>query len=117
MIVLDYEKNTELFNNTAQEWADRIIRTKKSQVRNFYDKLLELEDKSKNLTDDEFKKRVLPFVKMLNSKVAYAVNRRVASREFQEMMQDCIKQVDSIEKLHTFKLFFEAVIGFYKGRD
>ncbi len=113
MIVLDTKRDKELFNKTAKEWAERIERTKKTQVRNFYDKVLELESdiKKKGFED------VLPFIKMLNSKVAYAVNRKVASREFQEMMESCISQIDSKEKFKTFKLFFEAVIGFYKGRD
>jgi len=111
MIVLDLKKDPELLNKTAREWAEKIRKTKKTQVRNFYDKVLELEErlKSENFED------VLPFIKMLNSKVAYAVNRRVASREFQEMMESCINQIDTKKKFDTFKLFFEAVIGFYKG--
>ena len=112
-IVLDTKKDKELFNETAKEWARKIERTKKTQVRNFYDKVLELESDMKK----EGSENILPFIKMLNSKVAYAVNRRVASSEFQEMIESCIKQVDSEDKFKTFKLFFEAVIGFYKGRD
>ncbi len=112
-IVLDTKKDKELFNETAKEWARKIERTKKTQVRNFYDKVLELESDMKK----EGFENILPFIKMLNSKVAYAVNRRVASSEFQEMIESCIKQVDSEDKFKTFKLFFEAVIGFYKGRD
>lgn len=112
-IVLDYKKERELFNDVAKEWAEKISKTKKTQVRNFYDKVLELGDEIKR---EDFES-VLPFIKMLNSKVAYAVNRRVASNEFQEMMEDCINQIDSKEKFETFKLFFEAVLGFYKGRD
>ncbi|BCD68480.1 type III-A CRISPR-associated protein Csm2 [Nitratiruptor sp. YY09-18] len=111
MIVLNLKEDKELLNETAKEWAEKIKRTKKTQVRNFYDKVLELEEKIKKEDFDD----VLPFIKMLNSKVAYAVNRRVASREFQEMIESCIKQIDTKEKFNTFKLFFEAVIGFYKG--
>jgi hypothetical protein len=29
----------------------------------------------------------------------------------------CIKQIKNEKDLKTFKLFFEAVIGFFKGRD
>ena len=113
MIVLDTKKDIELFNKTASHWAKKIERTKKTQLRNFYDKVLELQSEiEKNSFED-----VLPFIKMLNSKVAYAVNRRVASREFEQMMNECIDQIDSVQKFETFKLFFEAVLGFYKGRD
>lgn len=112
-IVLDYRKDEELFNETAREWAEAIEKTKKTQVRNFYDNVLELTEKS----EKEAWEDVLPFVKMLNSKVSYAENRRVASREFQDMMSQCISQVKEKKDLEVFKLFFEAVIGFFKGRD
>jgi len=113
MIQLDYKKDNELFNKTAQYWAEKIERTKKTQVRNFYDKVLELYERSKSEDWEDIE----PFVKMLNSKVAYGVSRKVVSQEFQQMMQECINQVNNPEKLKIFKLFFEAVIGFYKGRD
>ncbi len=54
---------------------------------------------------------------MLNSKVAYGRSRKVVSDEFQEMMKQCIADVEEKSDLKTFKLFFEAVIGFFKGRD
>jgi len=116
-IVLDYTKDTELFNETAREWAEAICgdgrdcRVKSTQLRNFYDKVMELLDE----VEKEHKpfEEVLPFVKMLNSKVAYAQTRKHVTREFVDMMQQCIKQVDSPEKLKVFKLFFEALIGFY----
>jgi CRISPR-associated protein Csm2 len=112
-IVLDYKKDPELFNKTAKHWAKEIEKTKKTQVRNFYDKVLELLEKSK----DEEWIDVLPFVKMLNSKVAYGVSRKVVSNEFQTMISECINQINSKDDLKVFQLFFEAVIGFYKGRD
>ena len=111
-IVLDYTKDDELFSKTAKEWAEKINKTKHTQARNFYEKVLELEAMSKTHEWNE----VLPFVKMLNSKVAYGVSRKVVSYEFQEMMESCIKQVHKPKDLKVFKLFFEAVLGFFKGR-
>lgn len=113
MIVLDYTKNPNLFDTIAKEWSVKIERTKKTQARNFYEKVLELENMSKTHEWQE----VVPFVKMLNSKVAYAVNRKVVSFEFQEMMESCISQVNKPEDLKVFKLFFEAVLGFFKGSN
>jgi len=124
MIELDYKKDPELFNKTAREWAKKIakaqcknnkgkvveMKTKKTQVRNFYDKVLEL---LKEAEEKEWED-VYPFVKMLNSKVAYARTREVVNCKFVDMMQTCINQIDKEEKLKNFKLFFEAVIGFYK---
>ncbi len=112
-IELDYQKDANLFDTTAKEWAEAIERTKKTQARNFYEKVLELESKVKN----ESWENVLPFVKMLNSKVAYGVSRKVVSSEFQDMMTQCVSQVNTKEDLTKFKLFFEAVLGFFKGSN
>ena len=112
--ILDYKQNTELFNETAKEWAEKIAEdTKKTQVRNFYDKVLELCERSEREEWED----IVPFVKMLNSKVAYGRSREVVSDEFQEMMKQCIADVEEKSDLKTFKLFFEAVIGFFQGRD
>ena len=109
--------DTELFNKTAEYWANKIDRTKKTQARNFYDKILQLQEEIK---EEDFES-VYPFIKMLNSKVAYGVSRRVVSAEFQEMMESCISQIKNDDKgeqtFNNFKLFFEAVLGFFKGRN
>ncbi len=110
-IVLDYHKDRELFDKTAKEWAEAINKTKKTQARNFYDKVIELEKESKENWDE-----ILPFVKMLNSKVAYAYDRKVVSKEFKTMINKCVNQIENKEDLRVFKLFFEAVLGFFKGR-
>jgi len=114
-VVILNDKN--LFDGVASSWAEAINRTKKTQARNFYDKILDLEKKVKN---DGFES-VYPFIKMLNSKVAYGVSRRVVSREFQEMMEQSLKQIgnnqEGEQKFKHFKLFFEAVLGFFKGSN
>lgn len=109
-IELDYIKNPKLFDETAKDVAQKISKTKSTQIRNFYDYVLELYGQSQTKPFAE----VLPFVKMLNSKVAYSKSRGHSSDEFVLMIQECIKQVDSPKKLEVFKLFFEAVIGFSK---
>jgi CRISPR-associated protein Csm2 len=120
-IVLDYRKDPELFSATAQEWAEAICdwnernkdcRVKSTQLRNFYDQVMELEERAQKEPFEE----VLPFVKMLNSKVAYAETRKNVNSKFVEMMTQCISQVNAPESLKTFKLFFEALIGFYRKK-
>jgi len=117
-IVLDYKKDPELFNETAHEWAQAICgerrdcQVKSTQLRNFYEKVLELYEQSKKEPFEE----VLPFVKMLNSKVAYAQTRGHVRQEFVDMMNQCVSQVNTKETLEVFKLFFEALLGFYKGK-
>lgn len=113
-IVLDYTKDSELFNETAKYWAEKIPgfnnKMKSTQIRNFYEFVLDLYDRSQKENFAE----VLPFVKMLNSKANYAKERGVASAEFVEMMNKCVNQINSVKELEVFKLFFEAVIGFSK---
>jgi len=121
VIELDYKKDGELFNKTAKEWADKIGKNvKNTQIRKFFDQVLKLHQEAKHSKD--FAGEILPFVKMLNSKVAYASSRssngkKLVNQAFVDMMSSCINQVDSKEKLDVFKLFFEAVIGFHNSLE
>lgn len=110
----------KIFDETAKKWslvianADRGV--EKNQLRNFYEKVLELEEKALNSTEEEFLKKVLPFVKMLNSKVAYAKNKQSSpvNTAFVEFMTESISQVKNIDTFRNFKFLFEAIIGFYE---
>jgi len=126
VIELDYTKDSELFNKTADTWAEKIGNGKggvqNTQMRKFYDQVLSLQQKAKQMSDEDFQSDLLPFIKMLNSKVAYASTRnsgggKIVNSEFVNMMSSCINQVSTKKDLNTFKLFFEAVIGFHKGRE
>lgn len=109
--------DANLFDSVAKGWADAINRTKKTQARNFYDKILELQ---KQIQEDGFDS-VYPFIKMLNSKVAYGVSRRVVSNEFQDMMTQGLQQINNDDRgektFKHFQLFFEAVLGYFKGSN
>lgn len=110
-------RTPELYSEIAKAWAEAIDRTKKTQARNFYDKILELQTELKEKNFES----VYPFIKMLNSKVAYGVNRRVVSKEFQNMMEQCLNQIkldqNGEQTFQNFKLFFEAVLGYFKGSN
>ncbi len=111
------------FDITAQKWSRVIANanggTEKSQIRKFYDKVLELEIQANKANDDEFKKKVLPFIKMLNSKVIYTQNKKhgLLSQGFVEFMQEAIKKTKDKNTFHNFKYLFEAVIGFYEKEN
>ncbi|MDR2789833.1 MAG: type III-A CRISPR-associated protein Csm2 [Campylobacteraceae bacterium] len=108
---IDFERKVLLFDKVAQDCAKAINGTKSTQARNFYDYVLKLLDRVDN--GEKFD-NILPFVKMLNSKVHYAKARGHVSDEFIDMIKQCVNKVDNEETLRTFKLFFEAVIGFSK---
>lgn len=119
-ITLDYQIQEQLFGSLAKKWSEQIEKesnrtsNKINQIRSFYDKVMELNEKAQNMTSDEqYRKEVFPFVIMLNSKVAYAKTRSLVSETFVKMMNQCVEKAITVEKMNNFKLFFEAVIGFY----
>jgi len=112
-LILDYKKYPNLFDATARGVAAACKVTTSSQMRNFYEYVLDYYDKSsRGAPFDE----ILPFIKMLNSKVAYAKARQGNKMDdaFVEMIEICVAQVENADKLRVFKLFFEAVMGFAK---
>ncbi len=61
----------------------------------------------------------LPYIRMLNAKVAYAEGRKssgqgLVDNNYVTLINRCLEQVDSTETLRIFKLFMEAFMGFYK---
>ncbi|MDY0365872.1 MAG: type III-A CRISPR-associated protein Csm2 [Arcobacteraceae bacterium] len=120
-IELDYTKNSELFNSVAEDWAKKIgNKVKNTQIRKFYDYILDYTERSKNMNQETFTSEILPFIKMLNSKVAYASTRSsgggsLVNEAFVQMIKDGIVGIKSVEDLRNFKLFFEAVIGFHRA--
>jgi len=81
-----------------------------TQFRQFYEKILELNDKAQGIEDFDIK--ILPFVKLLNSKVQYSKSRRHCGENFEQMMEKSIKVVNSQTELQNFKYFLEAIIGY-----
>jgi CRISPR-associated protein Csm2 len=106
----------ELFNNVARQAAEAIAENrnanKPSQIRKFYDELCMWETKVslEPMRFDDY----LPFILMLNAKLAYAKGRRLVDANFVKLIGDCLKQVKTPETLRICKLFFEAFLGFYK---
>jgi len=114
--VVDQPIDPELFNAIAHQVA-KIIGgnergNKPSQIRQFYDELVMWEEKALQ-TPEKFQE-YLPFIRMLNAKAAYAQGRKNVDENFTSLISHCLGQVDNLEALHNFKLFFEAFLGFYK---
>jgi CRISPR-associated protein Csm2 len=113
-------KLADMFDSIAKDIAKKLNDTDSrnkpdistTQFRKFYDKILELSEKSIALSEDEFKVEILPFVKMINSKVQYSKSRGHCGQGFVQLMEISIKQVNSVEELQNFKYFLESIIGF-----
>ena len=109
------EQLAKMFGETAEKVAEILQNRdniKTTQFRKFYDKVLELNQKAQTLSEEDFRVKVLPFVKMLNSKVAYAKTRRLCGNDFVTLMDISIKKVNNKEELQNFKYFLESIIGF-----
>ena len=124
-IELDFTKKEQLFGKIAKDWSKQINNESKkpdgkengknkiNQIRSFYNKVLKLQEKSEGISDEEYKQEVFPFVVMLKSKVAYAKTRDLVSDTFVKMINQCVDEAITQTKMQNFKLFFEAIIGFY----
>ena len=107
----------ELFNGIARNEAKKVASggdrvNKATQLRKFYDEIV-LWDNKVLLHPEKFDE-YLPFIRMLNAKVAYAEGRKLVDHNFVNLLNHGLKQVVCAETLHTFKLFVEAYMGFYK---
>ena len=118
----DNKLNPDLFNGIAKNAAEEVARggdrvNKSTQLRKFYDEIVLWDNKvlrhPKKMHLEKFDE-YLPFIQMLNAKVAYAEGRKLVDPNFVSLLNTGLKQVKCPETLHTFKLFMEAFMGFYK---
>lgn len=122
----------ELFDTKAKN-AARIIAgdgdkryqpNKPTQLRRFYDEIVMWDNKLAQIQGTNHEDRqekltikfneYLPFIRMLNAKVAYAKGRKLVDDNFTKLLSHCLGQVNTPEQMQTFKLFMEAFMGFYK---
>ena len=114
----------DIFYTTAKDAAKIIGRNKcysknkPTQVRRFYNELLDLEKSIFESEDADALRKNLPLLRMLNAKAEYAEGRNLVDENFTRMLRHCIGQIDpSNPQPQTLKnccLFFEAFMGFYK---
>jgi CRISPR type III-A-associated protein Csm2 len=88
-----------------------------SQIRKFYDEVCMWESKIK---DEKTFSEILPFIKMLNAKAAYARGREHVDDKFVAFISTCLSQIkecnqEGIKAYKNFRTFFEAFYGFYKA--
>ncbi|MDO8940714.1 MAG: type III-A CRISPR-associated protein Csm2 [Methylicorpusculum sp.] len=108
----------DLLDNVAQNAATTIADNRNSnkptQLRRFYDEIV-LWDSKVNQQPEKFEE-YLPFIRMINAKVAYALGRKLVDPNFVKLINDGLRQVDSVDTMRHFKLFMEAFMGFYKEK-
>jgi CRISPR-associated protein Csm2 len=89
-----------------------------AQIRKFYDEVCMWAEKTRSVEDLE---KNLPFIKMMNAKVAYARGRNngLVDDKFVAWFSSCLAQIQSADEtglkvLQNFRTLFEAFMGFYK---
>jgi CRISPR-associated protein Csm2 len=116
--------NMDLFSGHAEEWARAVCksglndrgtldRNKSSQIRKFYDDALRFSERLK--AGDDYG-TLLPYLKMLNAKAAYAEGRKLVTAEFRSFISQSLEYVahDDPGSYDIFLTFFEAFMGYYK---
>ncbi len=121
--------DSELFSTKADQFAKEVfdgqIRTngkanKPTQLRKFYDEVLNFDGRLKSLPIEEQQKefeKLLPYLKMLNAKAAYAMGRDLVTKEFKDFISQSLNQIKIKEDFDIFSGLFEAFMGFYKYYD
>ncbi|MFQ3666741.1 MAG: type III-A CRISPR-associated protein Csm2 [Sphingomonadaceae bacterium] len=111
--------SADLFDRTAERiaatFASAGASNKPTQVRRFYDELLRFRSFARQSSADFSK--LLPLVRMLNAKVAYAWSRKgegghLVDGNFKEFVRVLTDSVDDLPTLENACTLFEAVIGF-----
>lgn len=117
------DREKELIDPTLfSETADKLAREFKNQgnkttnnptqLRKFYDEVVRFQGMLQG-TPEQFDS-LLPYIKMLNAKVAYAVGRGLVSEGFRTFLSDSLAQIKTRKDFEVFCSLFEAVLGFYK---
>ncbi|NWG04356.1 MAG: type III-A CRISPR-associated protein Csm2 [Syntrophaceae bacterium] len=111
----------DLFSTKAEELAKSIYgeqtgkANKPTQIRKFYDEILRFEGILKaSPTDFD---NILPYLKMLNAKAAYAMGRELVSKKFKDFISNSLNQVKDKDDFDVFAGLFEAFMGYYKFYD
>ena len=117
-VKLKYNRQSRKEEITPQRDAN-----KSSQIRRFYEDILNWEAQLNQVrtkeTRDQKYAELLPLIKMLNAKVAYAHGRDTVDDQFRDFINHCIRQLNPNQPdgFKHFKLLFESVIGFMKKKD
>ena len=110
----------ELFSQQADDLAKQVNlergRTDKlnnpTQLRKFFDEVIRFQTLLQG--DGEQFSALLPYIKMINAKAAYAMGRELIGPQMKNFISDSLKQVNDRDDFELVCSFFEAFMGFYK---
>jgi len=99
----------------AKEQAKSIGqgRVNTSKVRMYYNEILSISNKLREKAGDT---NVWYKFYLLKAKSNYDFRRGVVSKEFKDFISSAVDEISEgkdVDKLYKFRLFFEAVVGFF----
>lgn len=108
---------TKMAQNAAQSFfSGPRDELKASQLRKFYGDVKTLELRYKNSTNKKSAfQEILPLIKLLKAKSAYANSREVIPATFKNWIWENVDSISSEKDFLAFLLYFEAVVGFCHG--
>lgn len=104
------EKIAQVVNQERVQSRDKL--NKPTQIRKFFDEVIRFQGMIQS-NPEQFNE-LLPYIKMVNAKAAYAAGRDLIGTEFKSFLSDSLKQVNNRNDFELFCSFFEAFLGFYK---
>lgn len=118
----DKEKNilkAELFSTIADSYAKEISSdndkcNKYTQIRKFYEEILPYKTDIPINADKEIFERKIPYIKMLNARLAYSAARLHISNKCCCFFQGLVNEINDPADFYAFVDFFEAFLAFYK---
>lgn len=115
----------ELFDNTAKNIANSFIgknsngekdHVSSTQLRKFFDEIKSFEKYFISSEKSKWNEKK-PYIKMMKSKIAYAIARKGATKgvykNLEKFITDGINKIDKEKDYFTFLSLYEAVYGFY----
>jgi CRISPR-associated protein Csm2 len=116
----------DLFRKTAEEIAKTFyindkIYVSKTQIRRIFDEVKRFE-RILDISEDQQWEAQKPYIKMIDSKVSYAVARAIENKDekvktvyknLQSFVTQGIEKVNDAKDFRVFLSLFEAVYGFY----
>lgn len=114
------EEKKEIFQHGKRE----IIKLKdpslkSTQLRKYHIEAKAIQERMRNLEDANDFDRILPLVKMMKAKVAYACppNRkdRKIPLEFRKYIELMVDNITDPKDYEAFSLCFESVVGYFYG--
>lgn len=114
----------EIFNSKAEEVAKKIRGVTKTQIRRVFDELKRLKRKVEKTNSEEEFRRILPYILMERSRIAYTVTRakKNAKKEDIESYNELkrlfdhnltINNIKSQKDYINFCDFMEAIVAFH----